>query len=194
MTAFPAGLMVLLIAVVVFLHLLPQDNYCAPSSCGNIPNISFPFRLKSDPLNCGDTRYELLCDENNHTLLSLHGSKYYVSQIDYNNYTIRIIDAGIQEDNYSFIPCYSLNRRGLNNWDSDSGYVIGFWRKQARLIDASEVVVIVNCEKPVAPVPLSISSRLLRIVLILIMDLGLLPTPLCLNIPKGTYILLLAME
>ncbi|KAG2709267.1 hypothetical protein I3760_05G230400 [Carya illinoinensis] len=65
MTGFPHGLMVLLITVLVFLQLLPpasslndtHDNYCAPSSCGNIPNISNPFRLKGDPPKCGDTRY-----------------------------------------------------------------------------------------------------------------------------------------
>ncbi|KAG6714961.1 hypothetical protein I3842_05G227300 [Carya illinoinensis] len=72
MTGFPHGLMVLLITVLVFLQLLPpasslndtHDNYCAPSSCGNIPNISYPFRLKSDPLKCGDTRYICLFDGN----------------------------------------------------------------------------------------------------------------------------------
>ncbi|KAG2709263.1 hypothetical protein I3760_05G230100 [Carya illinoinensis] len=160
MTAFPAGLMVLFIAVLVFLQLLPpasslndtHDNYsCVPSSCGNISNISYPFRLKGDPPKCGDTRYELSCDENNHALLSLHGSKYYVSQINYNNYTIRIVDAGIQEDNYSFIPHHFLNRRGLTFWDSNSTYVLGFPTRYAGFIYVSEVVVIVNCEKPVAP-------------------------------------------
>ncbi|KAG7980997.1 hypothetical protein I3843_05G210300 [Carya illinoinensis] len=169
-TAFPAGLMVLLITVLVFLQLLPpasslndtHDNYsCVPSSCGNIPNISYPFRLKGDPPKCGDTRYELSCDENNHTLLSLHGSRYYVSQINYNNYTIRIVDAGIQEDNYSFIPRYFLNYRyfrnyrGLNPRDyveySYSTYVRANSTRQGFKEKPSQVVVIVNCEKPVAP-------------------------------------------
>ncbi|XP_041021329.1 LEAF RUST 10 DISEASE-RESISTANCE LOCUS RECEPTOR-LIKE PROTEIN KINASE-like 1.2 [Juglans microcarpa x Juglans regia] len=141
MAAFPAGLR-LRITTVLVLILVPQasslknnHHYCPPSSCGNIPNISYPFRLKGDPPNCGDQRYELSCDDNNHTLLSLHdGSKYYVSQINYNNYTIRIVDSGIQEDNYSFIPRYFLNldSLGLPNWDS-----------------LSEVVAIANCEKPV---------------------------------------------
>ena len=29
------------------------DRHCTASSCGNIHNISFPFRLKTDPQNCG---------------------------------------------------------------------------------------------------------------------------------------------
>ncbi|KAK7816420.1 hypothetical protein CFP56_044103 [Quercus suber] len=32
------------------------NHHCAPSSCGNIHNISFPFRLKTDPKRCGDSR------------------------------------------------------------------------------------------------------------------------------------------
>ena len=79
------------------------NDHCAPSSCGNIHNISFPFRLKNDPEKCGDSRYELSC-ENNHTLLSLFERRYYVKEINYNNYTIRIVDSGIQKDNYSFTP------------------------------------------------------------------------------------------
>jgi len=38
---------------------------CAPSSCGNIHNISYPFRLSTDPNNsCGNKKYELTCENN----------------------------------------------------------------------------------------------------------------------------------
>ncbi|XP_035548840.1 LEAF RUST 10 DISEASE-RESISTANCE LOCUS RECEPTOR-LIKE PROTEIN KINASE-like 2.2 isoform X2 [Juglans regia] len=156
--AFPAELRVL-ISTVLFLILVPpasslknNHHYCPPSFCGNIPNISYPFRLKGDPPNCGDQRYELSCDDNNHTLFSLHGSKYYVSQINYNNYTIRIVDAGIQEDNYSFIPRYFLNNHNfsmlrLSGWDQYLEYGNIY---SSRMETLSEVVAIVNCEKPVS--------------------------------------------
>ncbi|KAF5462877.1 hypothetical protein F2P56_018847 [Juglans regia] len=97
--AFPIELKVLISTVLALILVPPASSlknnhhYCPPSSCGNIPNISYLFRLKGDPPNCGDQRYELSCDDNNHTLLSLNGSKYYVSQINYNNYTIRIVDS-----------------------------------------------------------------------------------------------------
>ena len=84
------------------------NDHCAPSSCGTIRNIGFPFRLKTDPKKCGERRYELSC-ENNHTVLSLFERKYNVKKINYNNYTIRIVDSGIQKDNYSSTPSYSLN-------------------------------------------------------------------------------------
>ncbi|XP_035549277.1 LEAF RUST 10 DISEASE-RESISTANCE LOCUS RECEPTOR-LIKE PROTEIN KINASE-like 2.2 isoform X2 [Juglans regia] len=154
--AFPVELKVLISTVLALILVPPASShknshhYCPPSSCGNIPNISYPFRLKGDPPNCGDQRYELSCDDNNHTLLSLHdGSKYYVSQINYNNYTIRIVDSGIQEDNYSFIPRYFLNldTLALPDWDSYPTY--GSSSDNLTTLTLSEVVAIVNCEKPV---------------------------------------------
>ena len=72
------------------------NHTCTASSCGNIHNISFPFRLKSDPENCGYFGYELSC-ENNPTVLYLYGGKYYVQEISYNNYTIRIVDSSIRK-------------------------------------------------------------------------------------------------
>ncbi|XP_018859389.2 uncharacterized protein LOC109021247 [Juglans regia] len=155
--AFPAKFRVI-ISTVLVLILVPlassldnTDHYCPPSSCGNIPNISYPFRLKGDSPNCGDQGYELSCDDNNHTLLFLNGSKYYVSQINYNNYTFRIVDSGIQEDNYSFIPRYFLNNQNfsmlrLSGWDQ---YLEYGSIDSLRLRTVSKVVAIVNCEKPV---------------------------------------------
>jgi len=63
---FPArGLMMVLIVVLVLIHETCSanysDNHCPPS-CGNIHNISYPFRLKDDPTICGDQRYTLSCE------------------------------------------------------------------------------------------------------------------------------------
>ncbi|KAL4594851.1 hypothetical protein ACB092_12G048800 [Castanea dentata] len=87
------------------------NHTCSASSCGNIHNISFPFRLNTDPENCGDPRYELSCENNHTVLLYLFGGKYFVQEISYNNYTIRIVDSGMHKDNYfSFsTPTYSLS-------------------------------------------------------------------------------------
>ncbi|KAK7815340.1 hypothetical protein CFP56_001736 [Quercus suber] len=85
---------------------------CAPSSCGDIHDISSPFRLKTDPKNCGDPRYELLC-ENNHTVVYLaEGRKYYVQEINYSMYRIRVVEPVIQKENYIDIstPSNSLYR------------------------------------------------------------------------------------
>ncbi|RVW87513.1 Leaf rust 10 disease resistance locus receptor-like protein kinase-like 2.4 [Vitis vinifera] len=71
---------------------------CSPSSCGDMRNISYPFRLQDDPPSCGYPEYELIC-ENNRTMINLHGGKYLVTQINYQNYTIRVVDPGRKKDN-----------------------------------------------------------------------------------------------
>jgi hypothetical protein len=133
-----------LIVVVVLLHQTCNtsavDHSCPPSSCGSIPiNISYPFRLTSDPENCGDQRYNLSCENNQTLVLHLYDGRYYVRQINYNNNTIRLIDPGIglnANEYYSFIPRYSLV---YNNFNSRDPYqIIG-----------TLSTIFVECEKPV---------------------------------------------
>jgi hypothetical protein len=101
--------------VILVLLLLPftcnskRKHACPPSSCGKISNVSYPFRLQNDPLHCGDSRYELTC-ENNVTSLYLYSSKYHVQSINYNNFTIRLVDPGFQQSNCSSLPLKSLSR------------------------------------------------------------------------------------
>ncbi|KAL6342144.1 hypothetical protein AAG906_038624 [Vitis piasezkii] len=65
----------------------------------NIRNISYPFRLKGDPPSCSYPEYGLFY-ENNRTVINLHGGKYLVTQINYHNYTIRVVDPGRKKDNF----------------------------------------------------------------------------------------------
>ena len=109
------NLIYLITLMILSLHSLFEscDAECTPSSCGIIPNISYPLRLKGDPKRCGDRRYELSC-ENNVTSISLHSHKYYVKEINYANngyyddYIIRLVDASIKNDDICSFPTYSL--------------------------------------------------------------------------------------
>jgi hypothetical protein len=87
---------------------IEQEHTCPPSSCGKLSKISYPFRLRNDPSHCGDSRYELSC-ENNVTTLYLYSAKYHVQYINYNNFTIRVVDPGVQQDNCSSLPRYFLS-------------------------------------------------------------------------------------
>ncbi|KAK9939115.1 hypothetical protein M0R45_015823 [Rubus argutus] len=87
---------------------------CTPS-CGNI-NIRSPFRLQGDPGYCGNKAYTLSCETNetsqsHHAVLYLFCGKYYVQAINYINYTIRVVDAGVHKikDNYFSDPVYPLS-------------------------------------------------------------------------------------
>ena len=122
-------------------------DQCTPSFCGNI-NISYPFRLMTDPKNCSDSRYELWCEKNHTAVLSIFGGKYYVKEINYSAYTLRIVDSGIQNENYFSSPRYSLYRlyqyyhkqmlqNDLSLWlpDGNSGL--------------NRIMIFMSCEKPV---------------------------------------------
>jgi hypothetical protein len=130
-----------LIVVVVLLHQTcntSAQDHCPPSSCGSILNISYPFRLTSDPKNCGDQRYNLSCENNQTLVLHLYDGRYYVRQIDYTEYKIRVVDPGIglnATEYYSFIPRYSLDN---NNFSSGDPYK-----------SPAQVVYFVKCEKRV---------------------------------------------
>ncbi|XP_062175688.1 rust resistance kinase Lr10-like isoform X1 [Alnus glutinosa] len=136
------GLTTLIVVVVLLLHqtcnISTAEDYCT-SSCGSILNISKPFRLTSDSENCGDQRYNLSCENNQTLVLHLHDGRYYVRQINYTEYTIKVVDPGIglnANEYYSFIPRYSLE---YNNFSSRNPYQLG----------NSMAVYFVKCEKRV---------------------------------------------
>ncbi|XP_049385689.1 rust resistance kinase Lr10-like isoform X3 [Solanum stenotomum] len=110
-----------LLTILIFMYLsetplAEQTQQCVPSSCGHIHNISYPFRLKSDPKHCGLENYELSCEGDNTILTILlndwrgvHGSlNYYVQAINYDNSTIRLVDPGIREQAICSLPQNSI--------------------------------------------------------------------------------------
>ncbi|RVW67733.1 Rust resistance kinase Lr10 [Vitis vinifera] len=103
-----------------------------PSSYGDIQNISNPFRLKGDPLGCGhpDPAYELVC-ENNRTILY---GKYQVAEINYHNYTIRVVVVGLEKSNCFSLPLYSLTIDHLDRY---------------KYPDELDTVVLMNCARPI---------------------------------------------
>uniref|UniRef100_F6HD19 Protein kinase domain-containing protein n=1 Tax=Vitis vinifera TaxID=29760 RepID=F6HD19_VITVI len=116
------------------------NQTCRPSSCGDIKKISNPFRLKGDPSGCGDPDYELVC-ENNRTVVNLEHGKYYVADINYVNYTIRVVDPGVEKGNCFSAPLYSLTREIFR---SD---------KRAYFLnphEATNTTVLMNCEQPIS--------------------------------------------
>ncbi|XP_028059692.1 rust resistance kinase Lr10-like isoform X2 [Camellia sinensis] len=143
-----------LVALVLFTvncYARKSHDHCDPSSCGNNDNITHPFRLKGDPKNCGDKRYELEC-VNNRTVLHLFSGKYYVEEINYDNHTIRVVDVGIHKDECSSLPIYSLTSDNFS-YSVNSPYFLSYSEPRA-------VVVFMNCENPVkSPLYMDNSNR-----------------------------------
>jgi hypothetical protein len=57
---------------------------CAPFSCGDLRNISYPFRLLGDPPECGVEAYELICNGPKATI-KINTGTYFVTEINYSN-------------------------------------------------------------------------------------------------------------
>ncbi|CAL0299287.1 unnamed protein product [Lupinus luteus] len=121
---------------------------CPSSSCAKIPNITFPFRLKSDPNHCGDKRLELDCDKNGTVLTFLSGN-YHVNNINYSTYTMSLSDAGVVEDAAcSFLPRYYLDQYFI--------YMYGIFYRRSFISTSFQrywTIAYLNCTNPVTDDP-----------------------------------------
>ncbi|KAJ9679631.1 hypothetical protein PVL29_021530 [Vitis rotundifolia] len=139
------------IGIITLLHVWFLSNYVSsenqpsrPSSCGDIRNISSPFRLKGDPPGCGDPHlaYELVC-ENNRTILY---GKYYVEEINYHNSTIRVVVPGLEKGNCFSTPLYSLILRGLYPYQAPYEHNTIVLMTCTRAINDHNHIPITSCE------------------------------------------------
>ncbi|TYJ48157.1 hypothetical protein E1A91_A01G040600v1 [Gossypium mustelinum] len=85
--------------------LINQD--CGSTFCGNL-NISYPFRLKNQPPQCGSHNLELECEDNNQTTLVLREGKFSVQNIFFENRTIQVVDSSLDRDDCNSFPLSSV--------------------------------------------------------------------------------------
>ncbi|TYJ48172.1 hypothetical protein E1A91_A01G042000v1 [Gossypium mustelinum] len=143
---------------VIALFLLPEacigrntNKDCGSTMCGNV-NISYPFRLTTQPSNCGDHRFELECDNNNHTNLVMKYGRFYVQNISYDICkiefgpyylesqnisceTMQAMDANLSKDDNCSLPRNSF----LVDDSCKVPYTLGI---------PSSVMFLVNCSEP----------------------------------------------
>ncbi|XP_062074887.1 uncharacterized protein LOC133778889 [Humulus lupulus] len=137
----------LCLMIIPFLLFLKTCNaysnpHCSPSSCDNIITITSPFRLNTDPKECGYPIYELSC-ENNLTLLYFNSVKYFVHSINYANYTIRIVDSNLNKTNCSSLPNNYLEE------DSYNGFRFYSYSFERRYLKLTKNIVFLECANPV---------------------------------------------
>ena len=147
------------IIIVLFrqIHAAKDRLLCAPSSCGKIGNISYPFRLKGDPDGCGLPRYELDCVKNV-TIFTLFSGKYHVHNINYQTYKIQLSDAGLEEDTACSIPSYFISLSnftyigGIQNYGTDP---LTFWNGNVNKSSYTPppFVAVLNCSDRVSDDP-----------------------------------------
>ncbi|KDP29652.1 hypothetical protein JCGZ_18814 [Jatropha curcas] len=133
------------------LQLLHQTCYaanndsCVPSSCGHLRDNSYPFRLKTDPSICGLEEFELTC-EDNIPVVQFSELKFYVKEINYNNFTIRLSHTNVLSNDYCSLPNQSST-------SSCSFLFPGVYDSYSWLVPNSMVlyqsIVFLTCPKPV---------------------------------------------
>lgn len=113
------------------------------SSCGDIHNIKYPFRLRGDPSGCGDPDYEFSC-VNNKTILEIFPGKYYVKNISYTDNLLRLVDVNLANGSCS-LPSGSLqNVDGFVQDVRYKGHVNYTSESRIRFIKCSRNVTLEN--------------------------------------------------
>ncbi|KAM3197750.1 hypothetical protein ACQJBY_073059 [Aegilops geniculata] len=90
-------------SLAVFVAEVQGGDACAPFSCGHLQNISYPFRLRGDPLDCGVGAYELHCSSSKATIY-INTGKYYMTGINYTDSSFWVMDANLNVKSSCPIP------------------------------------------------------------------------------------------
>ncbi|GJN37677.1 hypothetical protein PR202_gb26657 [Eleusine coracana subsp. coracana] len=67
----------------------PHD--CPPFSCGNLGDVSYPFRRQGDPLWCGSQSYELNCSDSK-AVIHIDDGTYYVTHMNQMDQQFWVVD------------------------------------------------------------------------------------------------------
>ncbi|TYI96043.1 hypothetical protein E1A91_D01G041800v1 [Gossypium mustelinum] len=152
------ALFVILFPAVCFARrLINQD--CGSTFCGNL-NISFPFRLKNQPPQCGHYGFEFECENNNRSILVNKKGKFSVQQIFYENYTIRMVDASLDTDDCNSLPLNSVDNYyydyeqssllsfSLSSSSSSSNYYYYYYNSFGGRLEGN-IIYVMNCTKSI---------------------------------------------
>ncbi|RYR57266.1 hypothetical protein Ahy_A05g022989 isoform A [Arachis hypogaea] len=73
---------------------------CAPSDCGNEVPIKYPFWKRSGTVGevCGYPEFGLECSKKGYPILQLKTDTYYVTDINYVNHSITLVDIDVMND------------------------------------------------------------------------------------------------
>jgi len=129
-----------------------QDD-CPSFSCGDLRNVTYPFRRQSDPPACGVPAYELVCS-NSKAAIRINTGTYFVTNINYTYRYFWVLDANL--DMHSSCPRprwdqlpYSgdgVPRTG-SHWLFDLATDSNYW---ACFVNCSQAITNISWYKPVS--------------------------------------------
>ncbi|XP_072984328.1 LEAF RUST 10 DISEASE-RESISTANCEUS RECEPTOR-LIKE PROTEIN KINASE-like 2.4 [Typha latifolia] len=124
------------ICLLLLCPLLSSVAGCSPSFCGHLQGIPYPFRLQTDPPECGSPLYQLICDDDK-PYLELHSGKFFVKSISHKKLTINVVDLAFVSGNCS-VPQVSLP---LDVFGYSSAYYLSY--------HGVRLAGFISCAKPI---------------------------------------------
>jgi hypothetical protein len=70
------------------------QGQCPLFSCGDLHNISYPFRRPGDPPECGVQAYQLVCSSSK-AIIHINTGTYFVTDINYTDSSFWVVDANL---------------------------------------------------------------------------------------------------
>ncbi|XP_062076374.1 probable receptor-like protein kinase At5g39020 [Humulus lupulus] len=157
------ALHLILITIITILHEISSthsSNYntttmttanCSSSSCGDVHNIVFPFRLETDPSSsrcapswaCYEDFIDLSCENNK---LFTHYGYGLVRAINSKNFTIRLVDPNLRKGDCSSIPMQLTESFRYYDFELETRVRNG---DKFRRYQLSEFVLYLSCENKV---------------------------------------------
>ncbi|GJN18546.1 hypothetical protein PR202_gb05718 [Eleusine coracana subsp. coracana] len=121
---------------------------CPPFSCGNLHNVSSPFRRPGDPPECGVKAYELLCSSGKATI-RINTGTYSVTNINYTEKSFWVVDANL--DTHCPVPRADQLPYGSYSdfgapYHSELATATYYW---ACFVNCSQAVTNISWYKPV---------------------------------------------
>lgn len=125
---------------------------CSPFSCGELGNVSLPFRRQGDPDYCGVPSYELACSDTKATI-QINNRTYYVTGINYTSSSFRVIDSNLNMHSscpllprldHQFPYPYGLKRQRYSDSEFVDLFVPSHEVAWASFFNCSQAVRIIN--------------------------------------------------
>ncbi|XP_020252731.1 LEAF RUST 10 DISEASE-RESISTANCE LOCUS RECEPTOR-LIKE PROTEIN KINASE-like 1.2 isoform X2 [Asparagus officinalis] len=139
---------------------------CAPTSCGNVKNITYPFWVeKQQPSHCGFPAFKLRCNDQT-PILRTSSADYLVREIFYENNSLALVNSAyvsnpcpVPHSNLSFsltpfnVRSASRDLVFLFNCSPESNfYRVGCGANDTFACWGDELGSFVNCERVIMPV------------------------------------------
>lgn len=147
------AILVSISAIAVQLADAMGQGQCPPFSCGDLHNISYPFRRPGDPPECGVQAYQLVCNSSK-ARIHINTGTYFVTNINHMDRSFWVVDVNLDMRSSCHLPRW--DQLPYNQLGSVSGscphshsYLATAADYWACFVNCSQAVTNISSYKPV---------------------------------------------